>query len=376
MQSKWQPETPDMDLSRIEVRPIFPGESERFKSLLAEHHYLGSPAVIGQSIRYVGVYEKRWVALLIFSAAALKCKPRDEWIGWAAACFQWQRLHLIANNTRFLILPDCSKKNLASKVLSLCSKRIASDWEALYSYPLLLLETFVDPSRFKGSCYLAAGWEELGLTKGFRKSNVRYLRHGVPKKILLKALRRDFREIISSPLLCERYRKGGVPQMKINNKQAESLFTHIASLSDPRSFQGQRHTKRSIAAICICATLCGAKGYDAISDWAENLSQSMRKRLRCKKKESKFIVPSRSALYRFLIAVDPDELDSILSGWIQSLSPDDGEIAVDGKTMRGTSKEKTGQTHVLSAVTHKDGAQPAQKKWIQRPMRSNVSSPC
>ena len=130
-----------------------------------KHHYLGYPAVIGQSIQYVALYREHWAALVVFSAAALKCKPRDEWIGWAA-CFQWQRLHLITNNSRFLILPGCSKKNLASKVLSLCAGRISGDWQLLYGYPLLLLETFVDPIRFRGTSYRAAGWKELGVTKG------------------------------------------------------------------------------------------------------------------------------------------------------------------------------------------------------------------
>lgn len=373
MQSKEQEETLDIDLGQVVVRPVFQGERERFKHLLAAHHYLGSPAMIGQTIQYVALYKERWVGLLVFSAAALKSRPRDKWIGWAA-CFQWQRLHLIANNTRFLILPDCSKKNLASKVLSICARRISRDWQVLHSHPLLLLETFVDPILFKGTCYLASGWKELGITKGFRKSNTRYVQHGRPKKILIKSLHSNSREILRHPILCETYRKGEVPQMKLNQKQADSLFDHIALLTDPRSFQGQRHNKRPLVAIAVCATLCGAKGYEAISDWAKNLSQAMRRRLKCTMKNGKFIVPGKTTIYRFLVAIDPEELDKIFSMWIGSLGGDDPGIAIDGKTMRGTSKNRADQTHVLSAVTHRQGLHIAQKKLTRRAMRSSTSA--
>lgn len=160
--------------------------------------------------------------------------------------------------------------------------------------------------------------------------------------------------------------------MKLNRKQADSLFNYVALLTDPRSFQGQRHRKNSLVAICVCATLSGAKGYEAISDWANNLSQAMRKRLRCGRKNGRYIVPSRSTIYRFLIAIDPYELDKILGMWIQSLGPDDEGIAIDGKTMRGTSKERSEQTHVMGAATHQQGLHVTQKKSTQRQMRSNT----
>jgi len=156
-------------------------------------------------------------------------------------------------------------------------------------------------------------------------------------------------------------------------------------LTDPRSFQGQRHSKRNLFAICLCASLCGAEGYESITDWTKNLSQPMRKRLFCKKRIGKHIVPSRSTIYRFLIAIDPEELNKVLGMWIASFLPvrctqtgahDDDGIAIDGKTMRGTSKEKGEQTHVLSAVTHEKGIQLTQKKLTPKQMRSNTFVPC
>ncbi|MBW2741302.1 MAG: DUF4338 domain-containing protein, partial [Deltaproteobacteria bacterium] len=102
---------------------------------------------IENTIWYVATYQNNWQALLVFSAAALKYGVRDHWIGWDFR-YQYDRLNLLANNSRFLILPDSHYKNLASKVLSLCQRRIQQDWINRFGYPLLLLETFVDPTRF------------------------------------------------------------------------------------------------------------------------------------------------------------------------------------------------------------------------------------
>lgn len=363
-----------ISLSEIQVRPIISDEMSQFKKLLSRYHYLGSPAMIGSTICYVATYRERWVSLLSFSSAALKCKARDQWIGWEP-CFKWQRLHLLANNTRFLILPGYSQKNLASKVLSLCLKRISIDWETYFNHSLLLVETFVDPSRFHGTCYFASNWLLLGQTRGYGKNNNRYIFHNKPKKIFVKPLHRGVQKILSHPILHPKYQKG-VSQMRFTEVQTETLFDSITQISDSRSFQGQRHTKKVLMAICICATLCGARGYSSISDWASNLTQAMRKRLRCVFKNSKYIVPSNSTIRRFLIGIDPEELNKAISFWVQKQTGSESSIAIDGKTMRGTSKKKSEQVHVLSAVTHEKGQCLAQKKSLQNPMKLNMLNLC
>jgi len=105
-------------LDSIEVRPIFPEEKARWNELMKAHHYLGFNNLIGEGIRYVAVYQGYWLALLGWASAALCCGPRDRWIGWPSK-FREQRLSLVANNVRFLILPSVRIPNLASKVLSL-----------------------------------------------------------------------------------------------------------------------------------------------------------------------------------------------------------------------------------------------------------------
>ena len=125
---------------------------------MQQYHYLGSLPKIGNTIWYVATCNNEWLGLLSFSAAALKCGARDRWIGWSYR-LQYDRLHLVANNSRFLILPNCHFKNLATKILSLCRRRIQTDWQTRFGFPLLMMETFVDPSRFIGTIYRAANWK-------------------------------------------------------------------------------------------------------------------------------------------------------------------------------------------------------------------------
>jgi len=114
------------------------------------HHYPGALPKIGETLWYVATWREAWVALLSFSAAAWKCAVRDRWIGWSFR-HQYDRLNLIANNSRFLILPEWHLPNLGSKTLSLCQKRLPGDWCDRFGHPLLLVETFVDPAQLDGA---------------------------------------------------------------------------------------------------------------------------------------------------------------------------------------------------------------------------------
>lgn len=125
-----------MRLREVIVRPVHTSEERRFQHLMQSHHYLGALPKIGNTLWYIATWEEGWLALLSFSAAALKCGARDRWIGWDFR-HQYDRLHLIANNSRFLIPPRHHHKNLASKVLSLCQHRIQADWVERFGYPLL-----------------------------------------------------------------------------------------------------------------------------------------------------------------------------------------------------------------------------------------------
>ena len=108
-----------IDLKQLSVRPVTASEEPRYRELMQQHHYLGDLAKIGHTLWYIATYKEVWIALLTFSASALKCAARDRWIGWDFR-HQYGRLKLIANNSRFLILPDWHLPNVGSKVLSLC----------------------------------------------------------------------------------------------------------------------------------------------------------------------------------------------------------------------------------------------------------------
>ena len=136
---------------------------------MRDHHYLGFRGMIGNSLRHVAERsDSVWVALLGWRAGAHKLAARDKWIGWTSEQ-RSRRLHLIANNVRFVILPGCSEPNLASRVLGRSLRRLSEDMRAAHGHPVLLAETFVDPALFAGTSYRAANWEAVGLSKGYER---------------------------------------------------------------------------------------------------------------------------------------------------------------------------------------------------------------
>ncbi len=170
----------------------------------------------------------------------------------------YDRLNLIANNSRFLILSHCHHRNLASKVLSLCWHRIQADWVERFGYPLLLLETFVDPIRFVGTLYQAASWRYVGDTLGYQRIRGGYsLTRSVPKRVFIQALQRNTRAILSHPLLDEAY-KTGAPRMKLSAGHMQSLPEFFKPITDPRRPQGRRHPLPAVLAIATAAVLCCA----------------------------------------------------------------------------------------------------------------------
>jgi hypothetical protein len=166
------------------------------KEALARFHYLGFGGAVGENLHYVvRDGQGRPLACLVFGAAAWKCQDRDRFIGWTAEQRQ-KHLALVANNTRFLILPWAKVPDLGSWILGQVAGRIAGDWQAKYGHSVVLLETFVEQSRFRGTVYRAANWESVGVTTG-RTRQDRHTCLAVPRKeIYLYPLRRSFREAL------------------------------------------------------------------------------------------------------------------------------------------------------------------------------------
>lgn len=171
-------------------------DSHLHNEYLDRYHYLGYQPLPGAQLRYFVRASGRILALLGFGAAAWKTQPRDQFIGWTAQQRQ-QRLHFVTNNARFLILPWVHCHNLASCILGMAARRLADDWQSRYGYRPVLLETFVERPRFRGTCYQAANWLFLGVTKGRGKLDV-HNKARLPKKdIWVHPLDKDFRRILS-----------------------------------------------------------------------------------------------------------------------------------------------------------------------------------
>ena len=314
----------------------------------------------GHTLWYVVTYEKEWVALLTFSASALKCKARDQWIGWDFRN-QYGRLKLIANNSRFLILPGWNYPNLASKILSLCQKRIVSDWKTHFSQPLLLLETFVDPERFHGTIYRAANWICTGLTKGFRRTTKGYSNQSSKKLVFIYPLKPDARLHLSAPILNPIYQTGPL-NMTLPAKQMAMLPDFFSDIEDPRRSQGRRHSLKSVLSLSAGAVLCGMSGYKAIAGWAEDLGQKARARFGCRYVNGQYIVPSESIIRDILVRITPEALDLGLQKWNAVYGSQDTALAVDGKTMCNAIDADGNQTHIMSVIGHDSAACYTQKK--------------
>ena len=183
------------DLRPLRIDLLGPGHPDLalFRFLLQRHHYLGLRNSVGENLKYLARDRHgRPLACLLLGAAAWKAKARDEWIGWTPE--QRERtLALLANNTRFLVMPWVRVPHLASHLLGAVARRLHADWRRKYGHGIELLETFVDRERFRGTCYRAAGWVHVGATAG-RSRNDREQTLAVPiKDIYLRPLFPDFR---------------------------------------------------------------------------------------------------------------------------------------------------------------------------------------
>lgn len=353
------------NLSSLTIGPVSFNEKPMWRSLMNRYHYLGFGKSAGESILYAAVLDGQWVALLSWAAAALHVGVREKWIGWDGVARQ-HRLHLVANNTRFLVLPGFSFKNLASKTLRLNTRRLSSDWENFYGHPIWLAETFVDPERYRGICYLAAGWKEIGKTAGFTRLPQQsgfYESNGKPKLYFALPLLdpKDLHSKLSSPFFNEGNNKEffamDVSKLPIEGKGG--LFETLRTINDPRSRQGRRHSSHSVLALSTCAMLSGARGYSAITQYGKALSTRQLDRLRCRKP------PSESTYKRVLQRLDPEEFDEKICKWLMMAtggSSNGSGISIDGKTLRGSFDKDGRPIHLLSALLQHEKIVLAQKR--------------
>jgi hypothetical protein len=173
--------------------------SRVWRAMMKAHHPLGDGPLCGAQLRYLIRSEQGWLGGLSFSSAAWRVGVRDQWIGWSEAT-RAARLPSIVLNSRFLILPSVQVAHLASHVLGLATRQLAGDWQRRYGYKPVLVETFVDSSRYRGTCYRAANWIELGLTEGRGRQDRARLEQVARKHVLVYPLQRNWRKMLTAPL--------------------------------------------------------------------------------------------------------------------------------------------------------------------------------
>ena len=168
------------ELEPLRLEIVSPSESRLWNEYLDRYHYLGYVPLVGAQLRYWAYAGQRLLALFGYGAAAWRLSPRDRWIGWDNAQRQANLCHVVGQ-ARFLILPWIGCRHLASRLLSLSARQLPRDWEQRYGIRPWLLESFVDASRFRGTCYQAANWVDVGQTQGRGKKD-RHRRACLPRK--------------------------------------------------------------------------------------------------------------------------------------------------------------------------------------------------
>jgi hypothetical protein len=266
---------PDPYLRSICVRPIVPEERPRFDEELDHHHWLGHN-LVGETMRYVAIGpDGAWVALVGFGAAALACRPREELITWSDDQ-RFRRLRYVTNNQRYCVLGDHRRKNLASAVLARSLRRLSGDYLTRWGHPVVMVETFVDPARHLGTCYLSSGFSVIGETSGFSRSGSRQggraVRNSNPKLCLARALRSDAYAVLASnfdhPAL-----EGSHHMIDLNTLDFDGergLLFALEEMTDHRKPRGFRHSLSSILVIAIAAVLAESKSVAAIGECAND----------------------------------------------------------------------------------------------------------
>jgi hypothetical protein len=346
-------------LSRVTVRLLAEEERPGFDRLLQEQHYLHDSVLTGQSLRYVAELDGQWVAVLAFSAAALHLKTREWWIGWSPRQ-RARRLAMVVNNSRFLVLPERHRyPNLASRVLALCLRRLSADWEQHWNHPVLVVESFVDESRYRGTCYRACGFEAVGPTQGFgRSSRDFYLPHGQPKQLYLRELRPGARKLLRQPRWPEElavHEAEVAGPCPFRASALQTLRERFDTLPDSRRGHGLRHRQRFVLACAAVATLMGTCGYRAFENTAKKFTQRQLKALGSQPDEDDgwYYPPSDSTFQRVLQRVNPRRLAALVGRWLAEQEIGAlARLAVDGKVLRGSGRQDGKPLQLFSAVTH------------------------
>jgi hypothetical protein len=328
-------ELPAHALRAITLRAWQESEQEGFRAALAAHHYLGAPSrrqcVLGQ----VALLGERPVALLTWTHGVRALAAREAWVGWDARTRQ-RRLGLVVQNNRFVVLSAVRQTNLASRVLGLAVQALPEQWAQRRGVPPLLAETFVDPVRYAGTCYKAAGWQEVGATSG--RGHLDYYQDDLqPKALWLRELTagaaRQLRDP-HTPCAGEQRRAGAA--LPVPTRTAESLAQAFWTVPDPR-----RRREFPLPALLAAAVLGLASGARTISDLfrlVQDLTLAQRRALgfRFHQDDRRRVPPPGEGCWRDVLRrIDPAAVAAAFNQWRQQQTRLPAILAIDGKTLHG-----------------------------------------
>ena len=302
------------------VRPITAGERNRFDATLEVSHWLGA-GLVGEVMRYVAIENDTWCALVGFGSAALCVRSREDLLAWSDDQ-RYRRLKYITNNQRFCILDEHRRPNLASQVLGATLKRLSSDFETRWGHPVVMGETFTDPSLHLGTCYQASNFTQVGTTSGYKRKAGHFVYHGDQKVYWARYLHRHAVRLLTSdfdhPILSPRRTMNLLDLNHLDLDSPDGLLARLDRVPDPRDPRGIRHSLAVILAIAVLATLRGATSLVAIGEVAAELPEEALRRLSCRisPTSGRYVAPEESTIRRVCKAVDANAVDLATNAWI------------------------------------------------------------
>jgi len=369
---------------------VTPEEVARFDGLLQDEHYLQAGRPVGDYLRQVVVCEGQWVGLLAWGACSYALQARDEWIGWSAP-LRAARQKLLVQNRRFLIPGKARQPNLASQVLAVAVTTLPQQWVDCFGYSPVLAETFTDIELFEGTCYRAAGWIPVGLTKGFARHAADFYRfHDRPKKLWLHALGgltpEQARDILCGPLpeVCEPgATSSAAGLLPIPAPEAYSLVLALQRVPDPRR-NNRRFRCGSVLCITAMAILSGCRNISEIHRFGQRLKPKHRAQLglpRDRQHPKLYEAPSYNVYYNLLSQISLDAFAKELTAWLQAgRGKLPSSLALDGKMIRdligvlSLSDHETGVPVAVAIQTEKKGDGKHCELEVGKRMLSNAAN--